>query len=210
MAGAAGLARRHPDAAAAGAAHAGPRVGPNAVIQLAEALRAERGTAAAERVFAEAGLACWLAAPPAAMVPQEAVARLNAALFGLLPADAARAVAAEAGRRTGDYILAHRVPPAARAAFAALPAPLAGRLLLAVIRRHAWTFAGSGRCTTAAGPPMTILLAANPLAVPGCVWHVAVFERLFRTLVAASLAVSHTACCRDGAPACRFAVARPD
>ncbi len=182
------------------------RVGPNAIIQLGAALRDRLGEEAAQRVFAGAGLQHMLADPPQDMVDQHHVAALNGALFDLLPAADARSLAAEAGRRTGNYILAHRIPGPAQAVLKALPPRFAARLLLRAIARSAWTFAGSGHFSYRPGSPSILEIDANPLAMPGCVWHVAVFERLFSELVAKTVAVTHTQCCRDGAPRCRFIV----
>jgi divinyl protochlorophyllide a 8-vinyl-reductase len=180
------------------------RVGPNAILQTAEALHAAGGEALAARAFGRAGLASLLAAPPADMVAEDDAARLLRALPEVLPPAQAEALLAEAGRRTGDYILAHRIPRPAQAVLRALPAWAASRLLLAAIRKHAWTFAGSGRVRVRGGGRLEI--AANPLAVAGCAWHRAVFSRLFEALVAPRVGVRETACCARGAPACRFEI----
>lgn len=202
------LARALPPLAMGVAASA--RVGPNAVIQLGQALRARLGEEAAREVFDGAGLREMLERPPAGMVEQDTAARLFESLFARLPAAGAAEIAREAGTRTADYVMAHRIPRAARAVLKVLPAALAAPLLIGAIGRHAWTFAGSGTFTASPGPPpgMTrvIEIAGNPLAMPGCAWHLAVFERLFRVLVAPRAAVAHTRCCHAGAPACRFEI----
>ncbi len=184
----------------------GARIGPNAVTQVAAALRASHGEATAQRVFHTAGLDGLLADPPDTMTDERQVAALHRALADELGPDAA-AVSREAGLRTGDYILAHRIPAPVRGLLKALPAPLAGWLLLAAIRRHAWTFAGSGRFAAHAGRESVVEIADNPIAVSGCPWHAAVFERLFQALVSPRAKVRQTASCADGAPACRFIIA---
>jgi divinyl protochlorophyllide a 8-vinyl-reductase len=55
------------------------------------------------------------------------------------PAMAAE-VARDAGLRTADYLLANRIPKPVQVLLKHLPAPLAARVLLSAIRRHAWTF----------------------------------------------------------------------
>lgn len=56
-------------------------------------------------------------------------------------------------------------------------------------------------------PPLTLSIAANPLALaPGCHWHAAVFERLFAALVWPGATVRETACCAAGDAACRFTI----
>ena len=187
-------------------AAAAPLVGPNAVIRTGLALTALAGRAAARAVYLRAGRPDWLDAPPTAMTPQDDAAALFAALRAERPGDW-RAVAALSGRMTADYLLANRIPALARLALRAAPPRLAARLLVAAIGRNAWTFAGSGGFEAAAGDPTVLRIAANPLAQPGCPWHVAVFETLFRRLVSAQARVSHPACCGRGDAACVFHVA---
>ena len=182
------------------------RIGPNAVIQLGETLRAHGEIALARRIYQAAGHLDWLSEPPAAMTPQAEVAALHAALQQLAPASAAQAYAAEAGERTGEYLLTHRIPRVARLILRVLPRRPAARLLLKAIERHAWTFAGSGRFVV---DPATYSFSIehNPLAREGgCVWHEAVFTRLFQRLVSPGIVVRETECCADGAAACRFEI----
>ena len=179
-------------------------VGPNAVTQLAGVLERRRGAAEARALFAQAGLEGLYAEPPEAMLPERQAAALHQALWARLPAPEARALAFEAGWETGGYLLAHRIPKRAQGLLRVLPRPLALRLLLAAIARHAWTFAGSGRFLAKAGRETVIEIAANPLAAGRCTWHGAVFERLFRALVSPQAVVEEQACCAQGAPACRF------
>ncbi len=169
------------------------RIGPNAVIQMGEALRAYGGREFEHDVFVRAGLRHYLPAPPAHMIPEhEAIA-----IFETLYHDAgvslhdANAIARDAGLRTGDYILANRIPPFAQRILKLLPKPLAARALLSAIGKHSWTFAGSGRFTSHYGRPLVIKITANPLSFDHCVWHCAVFERLFRALVSRS---AHVVC----------------
>jgi divinyl protochlorophyllide a 8-vinyl-reductase len=182
----------------------GGRIGPNAVIQTAAALRELVGAAKTEEVFAAGGLGHYLTAPPGDMIDEREAADLFTAVYKLLPRQQADAVARDAGTRTGDYILANRIPKAAQTILRLLPRAIAGRLLLAAIARHAWTFAGSG---TATRPnPMTLAIADNPIAMPDCIWHKAVFTRLFARIVDPRAEVNHGSCCHTGAPACVFTI----
>ena len=138
------------------------------------------------------------------MVDQDIAARLHDTLRLTLPAPDAAQIAADAGRRTADYLLAHRIPKPAQWAMKGLPPRLAARVLLKAMAANAWTYAGTGQVRTKPGNPCTLEIIDNPLAQPKCPWHVAVFERLFRTLVAKNAQVSHTDCCAAGARACRF------
>jgi divinyl protochlorophyllide a 8-vinyl-reductase len=182
-------------------------VGPNAVIQLAVALRAAPDAAgAAERVFVGAGFPRFLRSLPSDMVDEVIPARLFEALWRELPPAEAACIARDAGYRTGAYVLASRIPTAARLVLRALPPRFSAPLLLKAIRKHAWTFAGSGTCRVALGQPAVITIERNPLAMPGCVWHVGVFECLFRALVSRRTSVRHAECRIDGVSVCRFEI----
>jgi divinyl protochlorophyllide a 8-vinyl-reductase len=188
-------------------AGAGPRIGPNAIHQLIAVLDHCEGRVTRDLVVEQAGIA--LPPPDAGMWPEAECAALHRAVRCALP-DRADGLLRLAGLSTGDYILAHRIPRLARALVRALPAPLGARLLTAAIRRHAWTFAGSGAFRVTGWAPLTFELAANPLIAgeqaeqPLCHWHAAVFERLFARLVWPSAVVREVACAATGAPACRF------
>lgn len=182
------------------------KVGPNAVTQVAAALRALGGDGLARQVFVAADLGPVLDMPPERMVDQAIAARLHDTLRLTLPPDDAIRIAMDAGYRTADYLLANRIPRPAQWVMKLLPPRLSARLLLKAMAANAWTFAGTGRVRTQPGNPSVLEIIDNPLAQPFCPWHVAVIERLFRTLVAKDAQVSHTACCAHGAPACRFEI----
>nr|WP_207140199.1 bacteriochlorophyll 4-vinyl reductase [Rhodovibrio salinarum] len=188
------------------------RVGPNAITRVGEALDALYGRATTHAVFADAGLTGYLDAWPHEMVDEREVAALNRALHAALPGDSFRQVTRDAGRRTGDYLLAHRIPKPVQAVLRPAPAWLAGRVLLKAIERHAWTFAGSGTFAATAGPPVTVTIVNCPLChdiradTPVCDTYTATFERLFRELVSPRAQATETACQATGAPACRFEI----
>jgi divinyl protochlorophyllide a 8-vinyl-reductase len=192
------------------------RIGPNAVSQTIAALDALLGRSRTEAVFARAALDAWLQDPPETMVDERAVARLHRSVREHLPFAQAQEVMAEAGHRTGLYILGNRIPKPARLLLPRLPAGLAGRVLLRAITRHAWTFAGSGRFSVApvAGERRAwdLRLEDNPLARTErhaqriCVWHQAVFQTLFGALLRGDIHVGETACLAAGDDSCRFRV----
>jgi divinyl protochlorophyllide a 8-vinyl-reductase len=190
-------------------AHAG-RIGPNAITRVAEVLRLRRGEADTAALFGLAGLLPYLKQPPEAMVDEAEVMRLHQVLRERLGTDGARAVAREAGARTADYLLAHRIPRAAQTVLKRLPAALAARALLSSIRGHAWTFAGSGRFVARAGHPVVLSISGNPmcrgavLGQPGCDFYAATFERLFRVLVHPAARAVETDCEACGDALCRF------
>jgi divinyl protochlorophyllide a 8-vinyl-reductase len=194
------------------------RIGPNAILQVADALRDACGAARTRQLFEAADLAAYLSEPPTGMVDEREVMRLHRVLRAELPPAELRGVVRAAGTTTGDYLLAHRIPRAAQRLLAVLPPSLASRGLLAAIRRHAWTFAGSGTFTDrpgdrGAGRPVEVAIADCPLcrgahaAAPICDYYAATFERLYRVLVAPGAIVVETACCARGDDACRFSIA---
>lgn len=190
-------------------ARADHRIGPNAVLQLLPVLDARLGLTAREELMRRAGLD----RPPCdhGLMDEAPAVSLHQALRRSYPARA-EALASEAGTRTGDYIIAHRIPRLVAFVLKRLPVRVASLLLARAIEKHAWTFAGSGRFRIASTRPVTFELHDNPVVRgesaihPLCVWHAAVFERLYAVLVDARLRCRETHCCACGAPACRFVV----
>ena len=193
--------------------HQAALIGPNAVIQLAAAIDRLQGRDVTRSIFAEAGLVHHLDTPPEEMIDESDVISLHRTGRLLLGEGAFMAVTGLAGRSTGDYILAHRIPAAARAILPRLPDFIASRMLAWAIVNHAWTFAGSGRCAcefVREGALFTI--EDSPLTrdvqspVPCCHYYTATFERLFRVLVSPRLRVSEIRCAAAGAHDCQFLV----
>lgn len=185
------------------------KVGPNAIIQLTAVLREGWGEHVADACLASANLLSYRTAPPGGMIDEREVVTLFASVRLVLGGEQADIALMHAGFRTGDYILANRIPRGAQRALRLLPAPLAARALLHAIARNAWTFAGSGNVElrTALNPALSI--AGNPLATPGCPWHVGVLTRLFRSLASPRAVLTHTSCCARGDRTCRTGLALP-
>lgn len=192
--------------------HAAGRIGPNAITRVAQAVIAQLGPDAAAALFRSVGLGHHLVRPPAAMVAEDDVARLQAALRFACGPGLARRIALDAGRRTGDYLLSHRIPRPAQALLRCLPSPLAARALVNAIGRHAWTFAGSGAFSSTPGRPFVLAIAGCPLCrdieteTPACDYYAATFERIFGALVSRGARVTETRCQAAGARACVFEV----
>lgn len=191
--------------------HSG-KVGPNSIIRVAEALRALASAEIERQILLEAGLEAYLVKMPEQMVDEREVTRLQRVVWAELDEVLARRVFADAGRRTGDYLLARRIPGPVQTILKLLPPALASRMLLSAIRRNAWTFSGSGHLTAESGKPVRLALTDCPLcrdatsAKPICDYYAATFERLFRELVATQARVEETQCQALGAPACVFEV----
>ena len=193
-------------------AEASARIGPNAILQFVPVLEAARGPDETAHILAMAGI-ITLPDPAKGLIAEGPAARLHQMVRQALPQDAAR-LAAEAGRRTGDYILAHRIPKPAQAVLKLLPARLSVPILSKAIAKHAWTFCGSGGFRLAQGVPPVFAIRDNPVVrgevseVPLCHWHAAVFERLFTAICGTGWQVVETTCCAQGARACRFDLRR--
>jgi len=160
-------------------------IGPNAVLQTVRVIDERLGREVSAAILSEAGLS---ELPSGECMIREADAlALHRAIARRLPREA-DAIAREAGGATADYIIAHRIPGAARALLRVLPAPLAAPMLMAAIRRHAWTFVGAGRFTPHGGWSFSVdrSRAGDDCAPPPSLfeWYAAVFTRLFGELVA--------------------------
>ncbi len=187
-------------------------VGPNAITRMAEALSAASGDALRDEVFAAAGLSAYIAHPPTQMTPEMDVARLHRATIARLGESRAAEVSRDAGRRTGEYLLAHRIPRPAQRVLKWTPRPIAARILVASIARHAWTFAGGGAFSYDTSSKLTLRLEGSPICKglethePACAYFAATFERVFAEMLGPSVQVVETACEATGAPACVFEV----
>ena len=187
-------------------------IGPNAVTRLAQALAARKGEIVSRAVFRQAGLEPYLATPPSRMVNERHVAALHSAMIDLLGPVAAADVSKEAGRLTGDYLLANRIPGFAQVLVRRMPRRMAAKVLVRAIARHAWTFAGSGDFSYSFAPGLTLTLKGSPIARsiqtdgPACAYFAATFERVFSAMLGLSVRVVEIACEAAGAKACVFRV----
>ncbi|MBL3587102.1 bacteriochlorophyll 4-vinyl reductase [Rhodovulum sulfidophilum] len=187
------------------------RIGPNAVLQLLPVLEAAGGAALRDEMLDAAGLSM----PPSdtGLMDEGPAAAMHRALRRRLPGRAPDLLR-EAGARTGDYILAHRIPAMAQRVLKLLPPALAAPILAKAIAKHSWTFAGSGAFRVVSTRPLVFELTDNPLIRgetaphPICVWHEAVFDRLFQTLVDRRLRTREQSCSASGGAVCRFEIAR--
>lgn len=193
-------------------ATARPVIGPNAVTRMAEALSARLGEGRCEDIFASAGLAHYLRNPPTHMIPAEDVTRLHRETVAQIGEERAAAIGGEAGRLTGDYLLANRIPLAAQRMLKLLPRALASRILASAIARHAWTFAGGAAFSYAFVPHLQLRIVGSPICcglrseAPACAYYAATFERVFGEMLGPSLRVTEIECEAMGAPACVFEV----
>ncbi len=182
-------------------------IGPNSILQLVPVLDAAVGERARSELLAEARV--HTLPSDDGLMDEAPAARVHQLLRRRYP-ERAEELARLAGERTGDYILAHRIPPVARRVLRSMPPWLAAPLLANAIEKHAWTFAGSGRFRILSRYPLIFALDDNPVVRgeradrPVCAWHAAVFQRLFNVIVDEELRCVETACCASGAASCVF------
>jgi divinyl protochlorophyllide a 8-vinyl-reductase len=121
-------------------------------------------------------------------------------------------IAEEAGSRTADYIIANRIPKPAVWLLRHLPALLAAPLLMAAIRKHAWTFVGAGVFAPAGAWAFTIdrTAAEDTIPLPDSLfhWYAAVFTRLYRELVAGDCVCRASHPGEGFAPRCSYTIRR--
>jgi divinyl protochlorophyllide a 8-vinyl-reductase len=192
--------------------HSNPKIGPNAIIQLAATLRNIEGDAICRGIFQQADLLRYLDGPPSDMVPEIDIARLHAAMHRKLGDARARTLGWLAGRLTALYLLEHRIPRPVQWLMRLLPRRISALLLSALIARHAWTFAGSGQLRIIRGAPMRIVITGCPLVMgansdePWCDYFAGTLETLFARLVDSRARVVETSCAAQGAACCCFEV----
>jgi divinyl protochlorophyllide a 8-vinyl-reductase len=200
-----------PPAARAPGDHPGARIGPNAIIQTWQALRAQVGAPLADAILHEATGRTPATLPDAMVDEHEAIAMVQRVRQRLDDALAV-AVLEDAGRRTARYLLAHRIPRAAQWLMRAAPAPIAFAILASAMARHAWTFAGSGHFDWHTAPRTLLRLHDSPMcrdvraSCPYCDYYAATFDTLVRTLVSRRVVVREVRCRAMGDACCDFAV----
>jgi divinyl protochlorophyllide a 8-vinyl-reductase len=188
------------------------RIGPNAIIRLREVMLEEMGPGPTARLLRDAGLSRYVDTLPDHMVEEAEVVALHGTLRRSLPKVQSARLAFQAGVRTADYLLAHRIPKTVQRLLKLLPASLASRLLLAAIGRHAWTFAGTGRFTVEDTCPAVVSIADCPTSRglfgdrPQGEFYSGTFQRLFQVLVHSDARVSQTHCESIGDPCSRWQI----
>jgi divinyl protochlorophyllide a 8-vinyl-reductase len=185
------------------------RIGPNVLIQTANALSDRLGDDVAERLLSQS-TAHGLADLPQEMVEESKANALVRAVHEAYGLAFARSVMRESGRRTGDYLLANRIPKPAQWLLPLLPNEMALRVLLAAIGKHTWTFAGSAHVHITAGDPAVITIQHCPLCAgqqstePMCDFYAGTFGRIAQALLGPKGWAEEVACEARGESACRF------
>ncbi len=189
-------------------------VGPNAILQTVASLRAYSGDTLAALAL-QLATGRTLATLPEHPVDEREAAALMRAVRARC-GDDAEDVLLDAGRRTGDYLLQHRIPRVVQLLLRLLPTAASSWLLWRAASRHAWTFAGSGRFSYVVhwsprrGTRLELCIADSPLCrsylspEPQCAFYAGAFERLQRAVVGDRFRVREVECAASGGEACRF------
>jgi divinyl protochlorophyllide a 8-vinyl-reductase len=163
----------------------GALIGPNAVLKAVEVMEERLGPAETQAILADAQITRLPSGDH--MIPEIEALRLHRWL-ALHDPMGAFVIAEEAGVRTADYIIANRIPRVVCWLLKRLPPALAAPLLMAAIRKHAWTFVGAGEFAARGSWGFTIDRSRSGDSVPPpdslFHWYAAVFTRLYRALVA--------------------------
>ncbi len=120
------------------------KMGPNGIIQTFNAVKAHYGEQEANRLLRQAGLEKYIAQLPHQMVDEREFHNLVKAVCETFEPEKQTQILREAGERTAEYLLQARIPKFFQALLKRLPTRWAAKLLLWAIKKHAWTFAGSG------------------------------------------------------------------
>lgn len=193
------------------AAHPLGRIGPNVLIQTANALTQHLGREVANRALQDSTHHS-IDTLPQDMVDEASANALMRHLVEQFGLPFARNIMRDAGSRTGDYLLANRIPGFARLMLPALPGRAALRILLSAISKHTWTFAGSAHVRITPGDPAMISLTHCPLCagisapVPTCDFYAGTFGRLVQVLLGPEAWAEEVACEARGDSACRFLI----
>ena len=193
-----------------GAWSASASIGPNAVIQVAGALRDRFGPLLADPLVLRA-TGYTMASMPSSMIDEREAQALVRAVVDKVGPWLATSVLREAGHRTGDYLLANRIPRVAQWVMRAAPKRVALSLLLKAMAANAWTFAGSGHFRIQSTPDAPELLFESCAMCRGmhedrpmCDFYAGTFERLIQAVVAKHASVTEVECMAHGGAVCRF------
>lgn len=186
------------------------RIGPNAIIQVASALQDRFGRSLAEPLLARA-TGYTMAQMPSEMIDEREAQSLVRALVDEVGPWLATSVLREGGHRTGDYLLANRIPKVAQWIMRLAPRRMGLALLLRAMSSNAWTFAGSGTFRveqTGCIPELVFEQCTMCRDMhhdrPMCDFYAGTFERLIQALVARHASVTESECMAQGGAVCRF------
>lgn len=154
------------------------------MIQTVRSLRELLGSAQANELLQQGGQGYLIDHQPSEMIDEKAFTELVATLVSALGVTQAQHVLTRSGQLTALYLLQNRIPQFFQALLKLLPRHIALALLLFVISKHAWTFAGSGAFHYQLGKVTRLTVTSNihPVAaVYG--FYGGTFEQLVQALI---------------------------
>lgn len=188
------------------------RVSAQTIVQIACVTRERLSASFAEAVLRDA-TRYTLADLPRARVNEREAQGLVEALVRRAGPDAAVRLLHEAGVRTAGYLLERRIPHSMQALIRLLPRQIAFLLLMDMVRRNAWTFAGSahvGILRRRDGADMVVahcsMCRGMHEHIPMCTFYRGTLERLISELVAPFAFVEEVECMAQNAAVCRFEI----
>lgn len=187
-------------------------IGPNSIIQTVAALEEIYGPLRGRAIRRSGKPLGWLDRLPDSMVNERQFHALVETIVGQVGAEEAGRVLHRSGQLTAGYLLSHRIPRPMQALLRVLPRRLGLKILLSAIRRHAWTFAGSGSFDYALGDRSLITLSSPVLgsdpAVAGAVCHYyrSCIAELLKTLVDLRIVLVDLACQARRDQHCRYQI----
>lgn len=188
------------------------RIGPNAIIQTVQALKERYGIPQTETLLRRIGHAALITTLPHEMIDEQDFLVLMQALRAQLGLAETGEILQRSGQLTAGYVLANRIPAPVRLLLKLLPPGLALPMLLTAVKKHAWTFVGTGEFSYVLGkkPQLFIVNCVECRGVqadaPICRFYQGAFEGLLRALVSARTQVRETSCGACGEERCTFAV----
>lgn len=187
------------------------RIGPNALIQTVQATRDLCGEATLHTMLSGCHQLNLLRELPEKMVDERLFASMVLSLAGATVPDTAREVLHRSGELTAEYLLEHRIPRFFQRILAILPRNLALAALLFAIRKHAWTFTGSGEFNYTLGrhPELTVTCGIQPGDV-ACAFYGGTFTRLLQTLIDKSTHLSIATTPLPEHTLCRYSITYTD
>ncbi len=188
------------------------KIGPNAIIQTVAALREMFGDEGARAVLVRGGVGDLPDHLPHELIDEREFHALVELLIEQIGEERTNMVMARSGQLTSEYVFANRIPPVARIALRLLPPRMRLRLLLPAMRRHTWTFAGSGVFAYDLTPTPSLSIAngtlfdTSAMAAAMCAYYRGAFEHMFRKLVCPHATLRELECQARGDRRCRYAI----
>jgi divinyl protochlorophyllide a 8-vinyl-reductase len=190
------------------------RIGPNSIIQTVAALKERLGVEETRAWLERIGRGDLNEAMPTTMVVEHEFLDLIGHLREWQGLEVAAEVLERSGELTAAYVMANRIPAPIRTLLRIVPGWLGLRILLAAIKKHAWTFAGSGQFSYRFDRGLHLQLAhciecqGIQSDTPICRYYCGAFRGMIGTLIDPKVQVREIACSACGAGACEFVVER--